>query len=146
MSLIQEASVEGLHDVEEAVSRARWVEEWFTAAGVPSAVASQLGIVAEEVLVNIVSYAWPSGVPGICMITLALHDRDGARVASVKVEDDGEPFDPTQSETAAVTDLDEATIGGLGIHFLRSFTDRQIYSRAHGRNVLVLERGLAEDD
>lgn len=135
-------SIEGLRDVEEAVERARWIEEWFAEAGVPHSIASQLGMVAEEALINIVSYAWPADGFGHCRIDLSLTENDGQHVATIRVVDDGLAFDPTQRETEAVENLEDAAIGGLGIHFIRNFTDQQIYRRENGKNILVMVRNL----
>ena len=59
----------------------------------------------------------------------------------IEFRDFGRPFDPLQ---APPPDLDrpagERPIGGLGIHLVRSLTDRVEYRRLGGANLLRVER------
>ena len=59
------------------------------------------------------------------------------------MEDNGQPFDPTQDMDADVTSsLEERAIGGLGLHLVKSFADRVSYEFVAGRNRLTMEHDL----
>ena len=56
-----------------------------------------------------------------------------------RIEDNGQPFDPTQVAPHPLpSTLKDAKIGDLGIHLVRSFASRMDYERRHGRNRLTL--------
>ena len=54
-------------------------------------------------------------------------------------EDDGVPFDPTiVPEPEPWTSLEDAQIGGVGLHLMHSYADRLEYERYDGKNILTL--------
>ena len=60
------------------------------------------------------------------------------------VEDNGQPFDPTQEvPTDTTSPLAERPIGGLGLHLVKSFANRLSYEFADGRNRVIVEHDLA---
>jgi serine/threonine-protein kinase RsbW len=62
--------------------------------------------------------------------------RNGALTATVS--DDGRPFDPLSQPSPDIhAPLEDRTIGGLGIHLIRSMMDAVEYRRADGRNHLT---------
>jgi anti-sigma regulatory factor (Ser/Thr protein kinase) len=55
------------------------------------------------------------------------------------LEDNGPLFDPTTVETPAVpASLEEAKVGGLGVHLIRKMTTDMRYDRIKNRNRLTL--------
>jgi serine/threonine-protein kinase RsbW len=96
---------------------------------------SNIGIVLDEILSNIVKYAHPAGqVPEIRMrLTLT----DEAFVA--EVSDDGRAFDPLSILPPDRSGpLATRGVGGLGIHFVRNLVSEIRYRRVANRNHLVL--------
>lgn len=58
------------------------------------------------------------------------------------LEDDGSPFDPTKvPPPQQPSSLEEAPVGGLGVHLIRKLTTDMHYERIGGRNRLILEFG-----
>lgn len=102
--------------------------------------AMSVNLAAEEVVVNIINYAYDKGTRGHINIYA---NRDGNKLM-LRIEDRGAPFDPTTIELADTTlSLDERPIGGLGIHLVRSIMDSLTYERsADGRNILTLYKKL----
>jgi len=131
----------GSREPEAIAALAEQVEEFARRCGCAAPAAQQLALVAEEVLTNIARHAWPDDKPR--SFAVAVEARRGADAVEVTLttEDDGIPFDPT---AAAAPDLEAALedrpIGGLGIHFIRSMTDAQSYSRSGGRNRLTVRK------
>jgi len=86
-----------------------------------------------ELVSNIVSHSYRRR-PGEIRLELAL----GRGVAILTVVDDGPAFDPLSVPAPVVpASLDEATIGGFGIHLVRSSADACEYERRQGKNVFT---------
>lgn len=86
----------------------------------------------EEAFVNICHHAFPEGGGEVELVC----DSEGD-VFGLEIADSGAPFDllalPTPDLTA---DIMERNIGGLGVHFIRTFSDQVSYHRETGRNIL----------
>ncbi len=107
--------------------------------GLPDKVVFELGLALDEVLTNVVSYAYDGGEHEIT-IRLSL----GSAAVTVEVEDDGRPFDPLQ---VAAPDLDrrleDRAVGGLGLHLVRKVMDSLAYHRRGGKNLLIMCKRVA---
>lgn len=95
-------------------------------------------LVAEELLVNVFSYAYPEGETGQAEVALAEVSFDGAPMLCFTVKDWGAPFDPFVEAPAPDLSLDTESrpIGGLGIYLIRSVTAHQSYSREAEANII----------
>lgn len=115
------------------------LEEHLTAFATTHALAEKsaysLHLALEEVVANVISYAWDDSAEHEIHLELDLCD---GRVTA-RLEDDGKPFNPLE---APVPDLDipleEREAGGFGIYLTRHFMDDVQYERVEGRNVLTL--------
>jgi serine/threonine-protein kinase RsbW len=91
---------------------------------------------SEELFTNIVTHNPVSPAP--IRVRLDLH---GAEVA-LTVEDDGTPFDPTRVPPPTMPrSIEEAPIGGLGLHLVRQFSSGMAYERRGRTNRLVVRFG-----
>ena len=116
------------------------VDRFAAAHGLPATVLDDLQVSLDEVLSNIISYAYADTATHEIVIQLRI--ADGALHAVI--EDDGAPFDPLTVRLADVeTDLSKRAVGGLGIRFIRALNDEVRYERAGNRNRLSLRRNLA---
>ena len=99
-----------------------------------SRTAHRFNLALEEVLANVIAYAFPTG--GHQEIDVRVAYSDGRLHATVS--DGGSAFNPL---TRPIPDLqvpvEERQIGGLGIHLLRTLTDAADYRRDGDRNVLT---------
>ena len=78
----------------------------------------ELQLVMEEMVVNVISYAYPEGT--VADITL-IAESDGTELTFV-ISDKGKEFDPTQQEDADMSiNPAEREIGGMGIFIVRRF-------------------------
>jgi serine/threonine-protein kinase RsbW len=108
--------------------------------GLPEKAMYDLRLASEEIVVNIVSYAYPA-VGGPLAITWD-NDR-GEGTVTVEFEDSGIPFNPLEYPAAAVDlPLENREIGGLGIMMVRKRMRDVRYRRAAGTNVLTVEYGI----
>jgi anti-sigma regulatory factor (Ser/Thr protein kinase) len=89
----------------------------------------------DEILTNIISYAYDDAKEHIIVIRLSLDQEKW----TVEVEDDGRPFNPLNApEPDTKQLLGERPIGGLGIYLVRKLIDELEYRRQNDRNILVM--------
>lgn len=114
----------------------RWLQDFGFDAGLRPSVTSAMDLCANEVVINIISYAYDA--PGPREISLELETILGG--ARLVVTDDGRPFNLLQaSEHELPRTLDQAVIGGLGILLVRRMASHCEYRRDQGRNILSIE-------
>ena len=108
--------------------------------GIDEETAKTLNLALEEWVANVICYAYPKGMRGHVEVTADVADD----VLTLVIKDHGVAFDPTQhAEVDINAELDERTIGGLGIHLVRTIMDTVDYERTtDGYNRLVLTKNL----
>jgi serine/threonine-protein kinase RsbW len=109
--------------------------------GLPPRLVSDVSLALDEVLTNIVSYAYDDAAAHQIVVRLAVsEDR-----LVVEVEDDGKPFDPLSVEEPDLAmAAEDRPVGGLGLSLVRRLMSELGYERRGDRNVLVLTRTIAE--
>ncbi len=101
-----------------------------------SKVAFTLRLACEEIVVNVMSYAYPEGSDGFLDVDIRKDDR-----IVIRFEDGGVPFNPLEHENPDTTlSWDERPIGGLGIFLVRSMMDDVRYAYENQKNVLTIEK------
>ena len=96
-----------------------------------------LRLMAEEMFVNICSYAYPDGKGEAEFIAEADSDK-----AALTFIDSGKPFDPTK-DVLEIDNYDaENAIGGLGRFLTFELADGYEYEYRDGKNILRLEKKL----
>lgn len=115
------------------------VESFGEAHSLPDKVVQAVALCIDEVVTNVISYAYDDQADH--QITLRLSLRSGEVAA--EVEDDGKPFNPLEAPPPDLTrSLEDRPIGGLGVHFLRTLMDGVEYRREQGKNLLVMKKNL----
>jgi serine/threonine-protein kinase RsbW len=95
----------------------------------------EIELVMEELLVNIFTYAYPDR-PGD--VAIVCRPDDAGRLL-VEIADDGIPFNIlTRGQPDLDSGIEERSVGGLGIFFVRRLVQEIRYRRAGGRNILTL--------
>jgi sigma-B regulation protein RsbU (phosphoserine phosphatase) len=117
-----------------------WLKSRLAIHACPADIESELLLVAEEVLTNILKYA---EMPADGKIQVELQTPEGG--IELRFSDPGKAFDPLKEaeQSTLGLDSDAAAIGGLGVHLLTTLTDSQEYRREEGRNFLRLYRSCA---
>jgi serine/threonine-protein kinase RsbW len=91
----------------------------------------------EEAVANIIMH---NGGANDDRVTIAIELERNAGMLVARIEDSGTEFDPTQFPPPSVAkSLEEAKVGDLGIHLMRSFASGMHYERRDGRNRLTLQ-------
>ena len=105
----------------------------------PEQVVGDLRIAIDEILTNIVSYAYRDASPHDIHVRCEL--RDG--LLQTTVEDDGVAYNPlTSAPPDMAGSMATRRVGGLGVHFVKNLMNAVRYERVGGRNRLILEQGL----
>ncbi|MCP3941998.1 MAG: ATP-binding protein [Desulfobacteraceae bacterium] len=90
----------------------------------------------EEVLVNIISYAYPEEKKGNIELTCSWDSQHGV---TIKVVDYGAAFDPlAKPDPDTNLSFYERGIGGLGIFLTKKMMDEVVYERSHDKNILTM--------
>ena len=104
--------------------------------GVVSKKIHQLELAVEEIVVNIIHYAYPSGTSGDIEIQCGFKEE---KKLIIEIIDWGIPFNPLSvPEPDTEAHLEDRDIGGLGIFLVRKLMDEVHYRREDGKNVLSL--------
>lgn len=113
-----------------------FVQTFAQELGFSSLPLSKIELATEEVLVNIVSYGYPSGEGVIIIHCSSLP----SKTLQVEVIDYGIPFNPlVQVDVAKVKEnLDQPHAGGYGIFFILEIMDKVSYRRQGECNHLIL--------
>lgn len=100
-----------------------------------SAVKYAVRLACEELIVNVVSYAYPAGTDGYIELDIT----DEGEALRIEICDGGKPFNPIEKEAPDVTQCPEdRDIGGLGIYLVLQTMDEVTYQYEEGKNKLVL--------
>jgi anti-sigma regulatory factor (Ser/Thr protein kinase) len=116
-----------------------WVEETLEEADCDGRMAGRIKVVAEEIFVNIVKYAYGGGT-GDATVRLRVEKP----WLVMEFEDGGKPFNPLDfppPDTSAP--LDKRPVGGLGIFLTVKMMDQASYRRIGGKNCLTLRKSLS---
>jgi anti-sigma regulatory factor (Ser/Thr protein kinase) len=115
------------------------IERFCASLGVPRRSVRQMNLALDELLTNIVAYAWPQG--GTHSVRVALTAGEDALTA--EISDDGIPFDPRTAPAPDLTaPIEERRVGGLGVHFAMTLMDRVEYHRVGDENRLTLIKSI----
>ena len=91
----------------------------------------QLNLILDELITNIIEHG---GGCSKCPIEIRLEKTNSQLKAHLS--DGGPPFDPTQCKNTDLTlPMDERKCGGLGILFVRKFSDCCSYQRKDDKNI-----------
>jgi serine/threonine-protein kinase RsbW len=125
------------------IERARLaVLEFLAPAKLPDRVIYRLELILEEILGNIIRYAFT----GLSSATIALVATVVARDVVLTFEDCGKPFDPVDApEPGRRAETGAGKVGGWGISLVRRFADRMYYQRRDGRNLLEIRIAMDAD-
>lgn len=115
-----------------------FLEQLLEEADCPLKAQMQITVAAEEVFVNIASYAY---APGTGMVTVRAEILENPRRATVTFADSGIPFNPLEKDDPDVTlSAEERQIGGLGIYMTKKVMDEVRYAYQDDQNVMTLTK------
>ncbi len=103
--------------------------------GISSHDVMKINLIVDELISNIVSYAYQDDGEHDIEIELGLADNR----LSLAITDDGVPFDPSAKDLPdTAVPLEARPLGGLGIHLVKKIADDLSYQRRAGKNVVTV--------
>jgi anti-sigma regulatory factor (Ser/Thr protein kinase) len=121
--------------VEDLEALSAWVAACGESLGLGPRSQFGLELVLTEIVTNIIDHAYADDQNHNLFLELSARDN---RI-EVSVVDDGRPFNPLEQEEAQLpTRLEEASVGGLGLHLVRRYADACHYRREQERNILTV--------
>lgn len=105
------------------------------------ALAFKIRLSVEEVVENVVNYAYEGGMGWLEAGTEL--DESGV-VLTIVIKDAGVPFNPLEKEDPDITaSAEERQIGGLGIFLCKQLMDGIVYRYEDGCNILTMTKHLS---
>ncbi len=104
----------------------------------PKKVLLELNLILEELCTNYMEHA---GEPPKSFLEVQMV-LDGSLVV-ITVKDKGKPFDPTKIPDPDINlSIDKRKTGGLGLYFVKNYSDSIMYARKDGSNVVTITKSL----
>ncbi len=99
---------------------------------------NQVRLCCEEVLVNIISYAYPHGQGEVEIIIDITEDKGSLLIQFI---DEGIYYNPLlKSDPDLDSPIEDRGIGGLGIYLYKTIMDEVLYERRDEKNVLTFKK------
>lgn len=118
---------EGLVKLQQVVEDFSDSHDW------PAELNFKIQLILEEIILNALYYGNPGNETNVIFKLI-----DDGRDISMEIIDDGRPFDPLKEAPVPNTDaeLQDRSIGGLGVHLVKSMVSEISYERKNDRNTL----------
>ena len=127
------------NQVSELEKVACFVEEIGEELGLDMEMQMNLNLVMEEMVSNVIFYAYPEGADASIDLTA---ESDGKELTFV-LSDQGREFDPTLKEDLDVNvNPADREIGGMGIFIVKNIMNNVTYQRLEGRNLLTMKKEI----
>lgn len=123
------------------------LENWFRDAadreGLSEPVRSQIELILEELVTNVVNHA--SRLAGKS-IPIQIEMNVLETRVELKIADGGAPFDPDEiGEPDLEAPLEERRVGGLGLFLVQQISDSLQYEYRDGWNVIYIHKNLGQE-
>ena len=104
-----------------------------SSAGYSTNLQFAIDLVTEELITNIINYAFQNDAEQIISIDLLTQEQK----VTIIFQDDGVPFNPFEDyDIQLPKSLDDAGLGGLGIHLVKSYAQSYEYKRQGNQNIV----------
>lgn len=118
---------------------AQAVDEFAARNGVSERAAHHVNLAADELITNAIEYG--GAEPGRRIVVTLRREPDSL---VMEITHRGVAFDPTLEVAPPdlTADVEDRAVGGLGVHFAKTFLDGLSYVRRRGANHLILTKKL----
>ena len=128
-----------VNDSAELAAMAKSIRKFSIENELSSRNLNDITLAAEEIVSNIIFYAYRDPGEHSIEIDIVLQDK----CAAISIIDDGKPFNPVKAADPDLkSNIDNRKIGGLGIFFAKKIASEITYRRANGKNVLQMTIAL----
>lgn len=127
------------NDIKEIPRLKGFVDYVFEGKKVGQDVVNGINLALEEIVSNVIMYAYPEGKIGLAAVDATIKDDS----VIFTISDSGVPFDPTAApEVDTTLGAEERGIGGLGIFMARNIMDSITYKREGDSNILTMTKKI----
>jgi serine/threonine-protein kinase RsbW len=138
-----EAFLTAKNDLSELGRLNEFLSRFWAENHLPEDLALDTGVALEEVFANVVLYGYKDGAAHEILVRVAI---ENGKVV-LMVEDDGVAFNPLEVAPADTSlAVEERSVGGLGIHLVRSLMSEVEYARQNGRNRLEMRKQIPRSE
>ncbi|MBC8616186.1 MULTISPECIES: ATP-binding protein [Parabacteroides] len=110
-----------------------------SAYGLEEQLTMQIKLALEEVVTNVILYAYPDKKDQDIRIDMNY----GNKQLTIVITDKGTPFNPLEMKEPDITlPPEERPIGGLGIYLVKQLMTEVTYSRSSGKNILTMTKDI----
>jgi anti-sigma regulatory factor (Ser/Thr protein kinase) len=121
--------------VSDSIKLSEFLRQYVKTFHIPDEIFNDLRLAIEETFINIASYAYDEQDSQNISIELNNADQE----VSVTFTDTGIAFNPL-TDASECSAGDDHCEGGMGIHLIKSLTDRQEYDRIGQSNVFTITK------
>ena len=120
----------------------QFVDEIAEELGLDMELQMNLNLVMEEMVSNVIFYAYPEGKSADIELVAESHGKELTFVLT----DRGQEFDPTAKEDNDLSvNPAERELGGMGIFIVKNIMNKVTYQRLEGKNLLTMTKGITDD-
>ena len=117
----------------------QFIDEIGEELGLSMELIMNLNLVMEEMVVNVISYAYPEGTDA----EIELLAKSDANELTLVLSDQGKEFDPTKKKDSDMSvNPAERELGGMGIYIVKNLMNKVTYQRPEGRNLLTMTKSI----
>ena len=116
----------------------QFVEDIGEELGLDMELLMNLNLVMEEMVSNIIFYAYPEGTDASIELVA---ESDGKELTFV-LSDQGKEFDPTLKDADPDVNPMDRDIGGMGIFIVKNIMNEVTYQRLEGKNLLTMKKDI----
>ena len=132
MKMTVDATVDNLNKV------LAFIDEQLEANNCPMRVMLEIDVAAEELFVNVASYAYTSGIGSVA---IEVNFEEKPKAVAIRFIDSGIPYNPLEKEDPDVTlPAEKRGIGGLGVFMVKKSMDEVTYEYKDGKNHLTIRK------
>lgn len=107
--------------------------------GLEEQLSMQIKLALEEVVTNVILYAYPDKKDQDIRIDMNYRDE----LLTIVITDNGTAFNPLKMKEPDISlPPEERPIGGLGIYLVKQLMTEVIYTRSSGKNILTMTKDI----
>ncbi|MBO7522085.1 MAG: ATP-binding protein [Opitutales bacterium] len=127
-------------EIRELPRLSKDVEDFCAQNSLGGNLAFALNLVLEEIFANVCLHGYEKK-GGVVEIEIA----KAPKKITLKISDFAKAFNPLKQAPKPDLDanIEDREIGGLGVHFIKTFMDEASYERIGGKNILTLSKNIA---
>ena len=139
MTRCRSLSVVVVNQRREIARLAHLFDEFRESCGLSDDDSAHIHLMLDELVSNVIKYGYDDALEHHIHVDVAV---DGDHV-TVRVEDDGKPFNPLDAPHPNLdAPIEQRRIGGLGVFIVKTVADSLDYRRDGGRNVVTMRKRI----